>query len=827
MKKRLNEMVVFWGSEVVIRYRYPWLLGVCLCVVVGAMGLGRLTMDSTNESFLPETDTLFKKNEHFKDVFGNEEFVFILVESDDLYSSEVLQAVRDLRADLEERLPFVDEADGITNIDYMDARGEDLIVEPLVGEEIPTDVESLEAIKRKLASSKMYMDRMVTRDWRFTGIAINFERIPSRVFVSAAAGFSPIDQIDWPDNEVIMSESIYLDREEAENISNLVVVTDARKLIAPALGAILRAHENPRYRLRATGLPIGDFEGDRTTTEEGARMGLIALIAALTLMLILFRNLAGMLAPVIVMLCTVVMLFGMMGWVGIPVSMVSIIMAPLLMVISVSYSIHVINHFNFRFKTGGNRREALRYTYAQSTWPCFLTALTTGIGFGSFLIVSMKPLRDFGLACGLGVLSAYFLVMIIVPILYSFGKDGKNPAETDEDRRRKEALSAGMWPLADWMAVRRPFILVASVIVVAVSVFFLPSIPIEMDMMEMLGKKNDFVRETRYITERLGGSYSYEIMIELPEPGMAKEPGILNALDTIAGEASKWESTKTTMSVADMIKEINFVMHGRDNSYYVVPESRELVAQYLLLYEMSGGGELDTWVDTGYQKLRLSVQLDGTRSLEDQVEAIRSQTQQLIPSAEISVVGDAPTLLRLMSLVTIGQIKSVFVAFLFIGLVMILILGSVPAGLISMIPNIFPVVVVGGLMGILGINLDMITMMIAPMIVGMAVDDTVHFFIHFKQELQSTGSYREANRRTFVKIGYALLYTSVVLTLGFGIFGFSNVTAIRNFGILAATGILSALIADFCISPALLLTFKPFRLENQATAISGQLLTDN
>ncbi|MBU3915457.1 MMPL family transporter [bacterium] len=803
-----NKKLANIGMNGIVRFRFFWLAFVTLIVVVCGFGLSDLSLDSSNESFLPKSDDLYLANEQFKEQFGNEEFVFILIETGDLFSFKTLQRIRALQTDLEARLPFVDDVNTISSVEFMETIGDNLVIDKIIGDELPTTGEQFEEVKRKLASSRLYLNRIVTSDWKHVGIAVTLERMPSSVWVKADKGFTPMDQVNWPDEKIIMSDGIHGEKPNSDT-SGLVEVVDPRKLIAPALKAILKDHQADDFNLKATGMPIGDFEVDQITTEEGSKLGLIAFGAAFLFMLFLFRNPIGVFAPMAVMVSTVVILFGMMGWLGVPVSMGSMFVAPLLMVLSVSYSIHYINHFNFHFQRKGNRRDALYYAYEQSSWPCFLTALTTAIGFASFLIVSMKPIRDVGITCGSGAIISFLLVMILVPIFYSFGKTSREQKVNDSDDKKPHPW--GMAPLSQWVLRLKIPTIVFSILVIVFGTVYFRSIPVETDLLKLLGPRNSFVKDSKSITDVLGGYYSYEVMIELPEKEAAKKPAILMAVELLSIEAQQWESTKTTMSLVDLVKEINFVMNGRRPEYYVIPDSREKIAQYLLLYEISGGGELDNWVDYNYKKLRLSVQLADSANLDRHIDQMKAIAKNLFPKdTRISIVGDVPILLRLMNLLTIGQLKSILMAFAVICLVMITILRSIKAGIISMIPNVFPLFVLAGLMGLLQINLDIMTIMIAPMIIGIAVDDTVHFFIHFKEELSELNDYQRANRQTFIKIGHALLFTSIVLSLGFGILGFSNVDGIVSMGFLATIGIISALIADFFITPILLVYLKPF-----------------
>jgi predicted RND superfamily exporter protein len=302
------------------------------------------------------------------------------------------------------------------------------------------------------------------------------------------------------------------------------------------------------------------------------------------------------------------------------------------------------------------------------------------------------------------------------------------------------------------------------------------------------------------------------VFVELPEETMAKDPGVLQALDRIAAHIKKWESVKNVSSINDIIKDLNMTMNSNDPGFFSIPNKSELVAQYLLLYEMSGGENAEDWVDYDYQRLRVSVQVsDVSSSVEERFREVREMTRDSLPEGtKVTIVGDIPILLKMLNMIAFGQIKSIFVAFVVITLVMILILKSIRVGLLSMVPNILPVIVVGGSMGLFNLPIDMMTIMIAPMIIGIAVDDTVHYIIHFKQEIETTDSYAEANRSTFSRVGRAIFFTSVILTIGFSILGLSVVKSLLNMAVLSGVGIISALVADLFITPVLFVCLKPF-----------------
>ena len=830
---RVNEWAARFGMNIIIRYRFVLLPVITLFVVGGVLGVQRLVTDTSNESFLPEGDEMIVQNDRFKEIFGNEEFVFVFIEAEEVFHHDTLEYIRALSEDFEKNLPFAKEVTSLTDIEYMNAYDHVLEVEDLIRDEIPTDRASLDEIKRKVMSSRMYVDRIVTRDAKSTGIFITFERMPEYVYAPVPKGFKPLDEAKWPAEKVIMRDQIYTEEQVKQRGDlTLTKVRDPRKLIAPAARVIIERHKNPDYEVMAIGIPMFDYEGEVIANTEGGRMGLIALVIAIAFLIAIFRSFRGVVAPVIVIILTVIIIYGFMGWIGMPISSAAGMIPTLLLVISVSYSIHVINHFRQSLRRTGLRRESIRYSFRHAAWPCFITAVTTSVGFASFLVVPMKPIRDMGLACAVGVFLTYVLVIIIVPVLFSFGKD--KPVERisedgDHENSRTHSRLMGKW--AGFVVRNSVIIGIMAAIVLVGSILLSFRVRVGTDFFEMMGDKIKMVRDARYVVDRMGGLYSYEMLIELPEDGMAKDPEVLKALDSIDSKVRSWETTTLTGSIIDMIKELNWVMHNKDDKHYSIPQSRELIAQYLLLYEMSGGEGTEDLVDYDYRTLHLSAQVDKvsyTPTFEQKLKDLEHYAEGIMPEGtQVTIVGDIPMFMRLMNMLTDGQIKSVAAAFLAITMMMIIILKSFRVGLLSMVPNIFPVVIALGTMGLLDIPLDYSTIMIAPMIIGIAVDDTVHYFVHFKQEFNEHRSYTGANTWTFQRVGYAIVFTSVVLMFGFSIFSLSSVKSLFHIGVVSAVGIFSALVADLLITPVLFVHLRPFGKAERAELAEATACSDD
>jgi predicted RND superfamily exporter protein len=258
-------------------------------------------------------------------------------------------------------------------------------------------------------------------------------------------------------------------------------------------------------------------------------------------------------------------------------------------------------------------------------------------------------------------------------------------------------------------------------------------------------------------------------------------------------------------------------LNGDDPAYYRIPDDPELLAQILFLYEISGGGNLFDRVSEDFSTAVLTVELNRydsnriARAVKDAGEAARRR----FPDAETSVIGMIASSAEMNNKVVYGELKSFAGSFLIIFILLALVFGSFKTALIGMIPNIAPVVIIGGIMGYARIPLDMLTMTIMPMILGIAVDDTIHFITHIRLELERTGSYRQGTLNSFGKIGKTLGTTTVILCAMFAVYALSPMAMLFHVGILAIVGMASALLADYTLTPLLIYMLKPLGKEKK------------
>jgi predicted RND superfamily exporter protein len=318
---------------------------------------------------------------------------------------------------------------------------------------------------------------------------------------------------------------------------------------------------------------------------------------------------------------------------------------------------------------------------------------------------------------------------------------------------------------------------------------------------------------TQCVDDPMSGNYSIVYVFDSGEEDGIKSPAVLREIERVQREADSHPLVTKTYSVVDLMKDINQSFHNGDPAYYKIPDSRELIAQYLLVYEMSGGEEIRDYLSMDYARatLELRCKMTNTSHLMGIVEQIDAHVDDApLEASTFSVTGIGALWLKFVEYITWSQIQGALIALTVVSLMMVLVFRSVKIGLVSMIPNVTPVILVLGAMGWAGWHLDYYRLLIAPVAIGIAVDDTIHLMTRYHHEFGKLGNYKKALYASMDGVGRALFITSAILVLGFCTNVFSVMDGQKSFGILLSTVIAVALVADFLLMPALILWLKPF-----------------
>ena len=311
-------------------------------------------------------------------------------------------------------------------------------------------------------------------------------------------------------------------------------------------------------------------------------------------------------------------------------------------------------------------------------------------------------------------------------------------------------------------------------------------------------------------------------MLSFKDTDAVKDPEVLKNLDILLNETGENESVKKIagkpkiFSILDIVKEMNKSLNADDPAHYTVPDDADFLNQLLFLYEISGGDHT-RWVNDEFSTLRATVELKSfnANQLVEIIKQTENRAAELFPDGDCFLVGPAIQFAEMNKIIVHGEIKSFLFSLIVIALFMTVVFASIKMGLIGLIPNIMPLIVISAFMGYFGFPLDVVTMTIIPMLLGIAVDDTIHFTNHAKFEFEKTGSYRTAICNTFNSIGKTLAMTTIILSVSFGMYMTCLIDAIARLGFLCVIGLLAALIADYTMTPILIYIAKPFGAEGK------------
>lgn len=805
--KKINKLF-FTFSEGVIKNRWLIIIGFVVLFLIGLFGLTKTEVENSLEEWLLEGNKIRVANEEFEKTFGNNEIVAVLIEADDVFSHDVLKLIKNFGDDLETEIPFADEVTSLTDIEYSYSIDNDIYIESLVPDEIPTDPEELNKIKAKVFSKEFLVNRIVTDDLKQTWLTLSLEPFPDTKEWHKKHGVDPA---------VSVGQAVFKLIEEKYSSDKLPT----------------------GCTLKPSGLPIIATEENSYYSKEGGRVLFLALIVAIIILIVVLRSFRGVVIPMLTTIMSIIIVYGLMALCKIKLhQQLRTIPVILGLGVSIGYSIHLFNFYKRHLSFTGRRKESVSYAVEHTGWAILFTALTTIASLFSFLAIPLNPIKMLGVRSALIVLAVYVIVMTLTPALLSFGKNKKPNKKILE---KKSLKSDFFFTSLGKSILRRPvLIIVGFTIVIGIFIYGVTKVNINMDYRRSIGLKVPYVKRIDYIAKsKIGSMFSYNLSFIFEEENTIKDPNVLKRFEQFSDEVAALSLTRRVSSILDIIKDMNRLFHGDDPAYYRIPHEVEQVemdeyttengkevvktvlkevrgydqnANLLYLYEMSGGSNASNWIDNDSKILRLFVESKDydNQIMIEEFEQINELAKKYLPEAQFQASGSLPQFLELNNAIAIGELSSFIIALAVIMVLMMIVFRSVKAGLIGLIPNITPAIIVGGIMGFFDIPLDMYTMTIMPMLLGLAVDDTIHFITHTKFEYQRTGSYNHAVLETFRTVGKAIFMTSFIIILTFSMYFTSIVNIFIHLGLFVCLGIFTALISDYLMTPVLVKLLRPF-----------------
>ena len=783
----------------VLRFRLPVLVGVLLCTTLLGWQLQHLKFDTSNEGFLHEDDPYLKTYNQFREKFGRDDYLVLAVYSEELFSSAALDKLRALHEDLLGSVPFLEDITSLINV--RDVRGEDdtLLVDELLLHSPATPGE-LAKLRERVLGNPLYINNLVSENGKYTAILLQ-----SQVYGGDPDGdlFSGFDEPSEEDESGDSPRQRYL-----SDLENDIFVEAVHEVVA--------RHQAPSFQISAAGPPVNLHAIKYYMQQDAFTFMKLALLVIGSCLFLMFRRASGVLLPLMLVGLSLVSTVGLMTMLGVSFKLPTTMLPSFILTVGVGASIHVLSLTYQNIRHGKDRHAAIVAAYGHSGLALMMTSLTTSAGLASFSMAKVAPIADLGIfsAIGVGISLIYTFTFLpatlsLLPLKPIVPEEPIRPGLMDRFLRAVAAFSIRRYRL----------VLAFAAVMVLLGLAGVSRVLFSHDGLEWLPEELGVRQATQVLDRELKGTVVLEMVLDTGrENGLYDRATLLDIERLMAELVEDYADHEVpigkALAITTLLKEIHQALHGNDPAFYKIPDNEKLIPQEFLLFTNTGSDDIDNLTDRQYRYARITLKVPWQDALL-YIPFIRDVTERFSDTftkrklaggdpMQVAATGIMSLFGRIIHAAIYSAAQSYAIALVVITFMMILLIGNLKLGLISMIPNLAPIITVLGLMGWLAINLDMFTMLIASIVIGLAVDDTIHFMYNFKRYYTQTGDLHEAVENTLLTAGRAMLTTSVVLSIGFFIFMFAAMNNLFYFGLLAGSAVLLALGADLLLAPALM-----------------------
>lgn len=763
---------------VIAKHPLSWFLSFILAVGLIGTQLAHIRVDASVEGFLEEGAAEITNYNEFKALFGRDEVYLIDIEIDDIFQQDFVDNLRALHMQLEDEVPYADNVESLITARHTFGADDTLYIEEILPEKLPTDPVELQKLKDYTYDNHTYVNYLISRDRKLTSIAV---RLVSFLY-------------EEDENGVVQQK--YLEgQEKRESMDKITEILEQHQ--SKFTGKIYMSGSTP-VSLLIEGVTQRDF---------GVFTGLAILVITI-LLYIIFRRVSGVVMPLVVMLLGIIVTISMMAAMDTPIQVSTSILPSFLLAVCVGDSIHLLTIFYRRYDGGEEKHIALANALEHTGLAIFFTSITTAAGLASFATSNLAPVSALGLYGAIGSLLAFVLTVTILPCLIALLPIKRRPIKEDTGSVLQKFL---LW-CAEFSIANAKAVTVIGMIIFVGALAIASQSKYSHHPIEWLPQDEPALISLKNHEARMGSSLTMEVVIDTGKERGVNNAAFMKKLDKAVKEIETWEtetySVVKVMSVADIIKESNRALHDNDEAFYVIPDESDLISQELFLVELDKPDDLFNMIDRRYQKARITVMIPWVDALYMRPLITRIENylnEQLKDEAEeVIMTGIFIILGATFSEILFSTAQSYGFAVIAITFMMILLIGSLRLGLISMIPSLLPILISLSCLVLLDIPLDILTMLIGSIAIGLTVDDNVHFMHGFRRVYRETGDPERAVKETLATTGRAMLITSIVLSMGFFVYTQAQMNNIVVFGASTALCIVLALVATFILAPALM-----------------------
>lgn len=736
-----------------------WLFSAVILAGVFFAANIRFEMNNKLDAWFEDDDPVSVDFRLFRDTFEGGDSLIVGLESENLFTRENL-AYLVAKTDELETVDHVRYVVSLANANRVRGTEQGIDVRPLLeGYERTPPRE----IRRAALEDELFADYLVSKDGRMTALYVVFDEIDSAHVDEIIAQVRAVMDRGKPASlEVFLSGGLMVS-------SEFVKATRQNQTLLPALGIAI---------------------------------GILTIY-------VLFRSFSRIVIVTVVVGLSLVWTLGLHSLMGYAFNPISGMIIPLVVVLSLSNSIHMMEYYDEVRKAhapGASFLSMVRFI----TVPCFIASITTSLGLFSLMTSPIRAVKQFGFTSGAGIFFSFLISLFVVPFLLTVTPDRRGR----EHRWWGRSLSL----VAHANERRHWLILVITLLLTVASAVGMGRVTIDSNELEWFPEDSELRKNAMKFDRALSGIGNVELVL-VGEPGMLMDPKVLSGMDRLSRRIERMPNVRKAISLADYIKAVNRTLKGGDETHYRVPDTTELIAQEALLFSMSQTGreEIERYANIDNSVGRISVRLKYTSSAEvrELVSRIRSEIANVFPDGGVRVglTGFSFIFSMIDKYIVESQIRSFSLAFVLVFGVMFLVMWSVRYGALAIIPNVLPVMFIIGFMGWTGINLNVGTVMIASVALGIAVDDTTHLISRFRREYDHPGAtLHRALRQSIIRVGRAMVFTSLIAVCGFCVVVLSEFQPARDFGVLLSFTLVIALICDMFLLPSMIIVLRRFLL---------------
>jgi len=744
--------------------KYPiWVILACITLVVFAgAGAQNLVFKNDYRVFFGEENPQLTAFESMQKVYNKTDSVALIVVPKDgnVFTSEHLAALKSLTK-ASWQVPFSTRVDSVTNFQYTYAEEDDMIVEDLVMSANNLSAEALERIKQIAIAEPLLVNKIISDTGHVSVVNVTVQLPGLDPLTETPQIAQSVREIkekfmaQYPGTEVFLSGMVMMNTSFTESALN-----DSSTLIP-----------------------------------------LMFLVVIITIGLLL-RTITGTIATVVIIIVSIVTTMGLAGWLGFYLTGPSSSAPTMILTLAVADCIHILTTMFYEMRQGGDKKSAIAKSIKINFQPIFLTSITTAVGFLSMNFSDSPPFRDLGNLVAMGVMLAFVFSITLFPALLSI-----LPIRVKKQQDNKKDIMA---KLADFVISKRKVLLWSTSVFILISASFIPNNELNDDFVKYFDKSVPYRTATDFMQDNLSGMMSVEVSVKTDVSSGINAPQYLQTVSDFSDWLRQQPETDHVSTITDTLKRLNKNMHSDDPAWYKLPDSQELSAQYLLLYEMSlpYGLDLNNQLDVDKSSSRIVATFKNITSnqLINIETAMQAWFTEHAPQYDVDFA--SPTLM----FAHIGQrnitsmLMGTTLALVLISILLGVALKSVRFGLVSLLPNLIPAGIAFGIWGLYSGQVGLGLSVVIGMTLGIVVDDTVHFLSKYLYARREKGAdTKAAVHYAFDNVGRALWITTFVLVAGFSVLAQSSFSMNAEMGLLTALTIFIALIVDFIFLPPLLM----------------------